>query len=172
VSEREALARFDALLDLDSAERERALAKLAVDEPEVGALVAQWFQSEPMPEPRLDPEHYTPLLPVLPDESEPTPNAGDRIGPYRLVHEIGRGGMGSVWLAERAEGDFKQQVALKLIRPDLGSPEAEPRFRRERQILAGLKHPNIAQLLDGGVTADGRCGSRWNTSAAIRCASS
>src|SRR5262245_20844250 len=74
--------------------------------------------------------------------------ADDRVGAYRLVRQLGSGGMGQVWLAERADGQFAQQVALKLIHPDLASPEAGPRFRRERQILADLRHPHIAQLID------------------------
>ena len=78
-----------------------------------------------------------------------------RIGPYELDRLIGRGGMGAVYLAHRADGEFDQQVALKVV----GLPfEIEPfreRFRRERQILAGLNHPNIARLLDGGTTDDG-----------------
>jgi serine/threonine-protein kinase len=79
-----------------------------------------------------------------------------RIGPYRLVREIGRGGMGTVYLAERVEGGFEQRVALKLVHASLGSEEMLERFRRERQILARLEHPGIARLLDGGVTADGQ----------------
>lgn len=81
---------------------------------------------------------------------------GDRIGPYRLIREIGRGGMGRVFLADRADGQFEQQVALKLLRRDPLGGEIHQRFLRERQILARLQHPNIARLLDGGVTADGR----------------
>ena len=78
-----------------------------------------------------------------------------RIGPWRLVRLIGRGGMGTVHLAERDDGQFQQQAALKLIRHDLG-PSSQQRFLTERQILAQLQHPNIAHLLDGGVTHDGR----------------
>ncbi len=78
-----------------------------------------------------------------------------RVGPWRLVEPLGRGGMGTVYKAERADGQFQQQAALKLIRHDLG-PEAQKRFLSERQILAQLQHPNIAHLLDGGVTDDGR----------------
>lgn len=74
-----------------------------------------------------------------------------RVGPWRLRSELGRGSMGTVYLAERDEEDFQQHAALKLIRHDLGE-EAQERFRAERQILAQLQHPNIAHLLDGGVT--------------------
>ena len=83
---------------------------------------------------------------------EPHP---DRLGPYRLFHLLGRGGMGSVYLAARVDGEYRKRVALKVLRPDLDSPEVARRFRRERQILASLDHPFIARLLDGG-TFEGR----------------
>jgi serine/threonine-protein kinase len=81
--------------------------------------------------------------------------AGRRIGVYRLIRELGRGGMGLVYLAERADGQFEQQVALKLIKRGMDSDEIQRRFLLERQILARLQHPNIARLLDGGVSDDG-----------------
>ncbi len=80
---------------------------------------------------------------------------GERIGPYVLGTLIGRGGMGAVYMADRVEGDFEQRVALKLIRSGADSADVEARFRAERQILARLDHPNIARLLDGGITAEG-----------------
>jgi eukaryotic-like serine/threonine-protein kinase len=79
---------------------------------------------------------------------------GQRLGPYRLVREIGRGGMGAVYLATRVDEEFEQQVAIKVI-GGLLAPHVLQRFRAERQILASLAHPNIARLLDGGTTADG-----------------
>ena len=81
--------------------------------------------------------------------------AGRRIGAYRLIREVGRGGMSRVFLAERADGQFEQRVALKLLRPGLDSAVDQARLRAERQILAALNHPNIARLFDGGVTDDG-----------------
>lgn len=80
----------------------------------------------------------------------------ERVGPYRLVREIGRGGMGSVYLAERDDEQFRQQVAVKLVPPGVDGGEIVRRFLAERQILASLHHPNIARLLDGGVASDGR----------------
>ncbi len=80
---------------------------------------------------------------------------GRRIGVYRIVRQIGQGGTSQVFLAERADGQFTQQVALKLLRPGHDSEIDQVRFRAERQILASLNHPNIARLLDGGVTDDG-----------------
>ena len=89
-------------------------------------------------------------------EADDQEQPGDRIGPYRLIREIGQGGMGRVFLADRADGQFEQQVALKLVRRGPFGGEIHQRFLRERQILARLQHPNIARLLDGGVTPDGR----------------
>ncbi|MDX1618199.1 MAG: serine/threonine-protein kinase [Balneolaceae bacterium] len=79
-----------------------------------------------------------------------------QLGPYRLIRRIGRGGMGDVWLGERADGQFEQRVAVKIVRPETGLQEHYRRFQQERQILASLNHPNIAGLLDGGLTPDGR----------------
>ncbi|HEU4715149.1 MAG TPA: serine/threonine-protein kinase [Pyrinomonadaceae bacterium] len=80
---------------------------------------------------------------------------GTRIGPYKLVREIGRGGMGAVYLAERDDEHYHQQVAIKLIKPGLGGDVIRRRFRNEMQILAELNHANIARLLDAGDTVDG-----------------
>jgi eukaryotic-like serine/threonine-protein kinase len=80
---------------------------------------------------------------------------GSRIGPYQIVAEIGHGGMGEVYRAERIDGQFDQQVAIKLVRVGMGSAFIVERFLDERQILASLNHPNIARLLDGGATSDG-----------------
>ena len=77
------------------------------------------------------------------------------IGPYRVISPLGQGGMGSVWLAERADGLFTRRVALKLVHRSLEAAATE-RFARERQILAGLDHPHIARLLDAGFTEDGQ----------------
>ena len=81
---------------------------------------------------------------------------GQRAGPWKAIQEIGRGGMGLVYLAARADGGFDQQVALKILRPGDDAGEVAARFLRERQILARLEHPHIARLIDGGLTQDGR----------------
>lgn len=84
------------------------------------------------------------------------PVSGDRLGPYELAGEIGRGGMGMVFQAFRADDQYRQQVAIKIIGAGLQmSPDLISRFRAERQILAILSHPNIARLLDGGLTDGG-----------------
>jgi serine/threonine protein kinase len=80
---------------------------------------------------------------------------GRRIGHYEILRELGRGGMGSVYLAVRTDHVYRKPVAFKVVRPEAGSPEVIERFRREREILASLDHPNIARLLDGGTTPEG-----------------
>jgi serine/threonine protein kinase len=85
------------------------------------------------------------------DEYQP----GFRAGPYQLQKPIGRGGMGSVWLANRYDHEFDHQVAVKLVKRGMDTQEILRRFRLERQLLAGLEHPNIARLIDGGSTAEG-----------------
>jgi len=88
-------------------------------------------------------------------DAELPPLSGRVLGPWRLLHQIGRGGMGSVYAGERADGAFEQRVAIKFLGRGIASPELLARFRQERQILARLEHPNIARLVDGGVTEDG-----------------
>jgi tetratricopeptide (TPR) repeat protein len=87
-------------------------------------------------------------------EVEPEVPAGHRLGPYRILREIGSGGMGTVYLAARADEEYDKKVAIKVVRAGMDSAEILRRFRQERQILANLVHPNIAALLDGG-TGDG-----------------
>jgi tetratricopeptide (TPR) repeat protein len=81
--------------------------------------------------------------------------AGRRLGPYRIVRPLGRGGMGAVFLAVRDDDQFHKDVAIKTLKFELAGDQAVARFRRERQILAHLEHPNIARLLDGGATDRG-----------------
>ncbi|HEX8280523.1 MAG TPA: serine/threonine-protein kinase, partial [Chthoniobacterales bacterium] len=87
-------------------------------------------------------------------EVDETP-IGQRLGAYRIVQELGRGGMGAVYLAERADQEFTKQVAIKLLKRGTDTDEVLRRFRSEREILARLEHPNIARLLDAGTTEDG-----------------
>ncbi len=83
------------------------------------------------------------------------PNQGRRIGAYELVRELGRGGMGTVWLARRADQQFEKLVAIKLLKRGTDTEEVLRRFEGERRLLAQLQHPNIASLFDGGTTEDG-----------------
>jgi len=86
----------------------------------------------------------------------PSARPGERVGDWRIVEELGRGGMATVYRAERVGGEFEQDGALKLLRRGLDTEDLVHRFRTERQILSSLDHPNIAGLLDGGATDDGR----------------
>ncbi len=83
------------------------------------------------------------------------PIEGQRLGPYRIMRKLGSGGMGDVYLAERADDEYTQVVAIKLVRAGAFTPQVQGRLRTERQILARLQHPNIARLLDGGRAPDG-----------------
>src|SRR5262249_40265359 len=97
----------------------------------------------------------------LPTGARPAPDSegaltqGPRIGPYQILQEIGHGGMGTVYLAIRGDDQYRKRVAIKLVRRGLNSEAIVRRFLNERQILAGLDHPNIAKLLDGGTAPDG-----------------
>ncbi len=90
------------------------------------------------------------------DERESIANIGRRLGPYQLIRQIGRGGMGAVYQAIRADDQYLRAVAIKLIAHGSKAPDDLARFRIERQILATMQHPNIAALLDGGSTEDGQ----------------
>jgi serine/threonine-protein kinase len=92
--------------------------------------------------------------PLLDAPPGPSVRRGMRLGPYQIEAEIGHGGMGTVCLASRADQQFEKRVAIKLLRTGYDIPFFVERFRQERQILAALEHPNIARLLDGGVTAE------------------
>ena len=140
---------FDAVLDLPTSERAGYLLRAEPDPAlrhEVESLVTA---AERATDPRLD-------LGDAARGGDPRSLVGTQIGVYQLVGLLGEGGMGSVYEAARADDQYRQRVALKLVQGGLDSALALARFRRERQILAGLTHPNIATLLDGGVAADGR----------------
>jgi serine/threonine protein kinase len=132
---------FIAALDLAGTEQAAYLQSLP---PEVRVQVEALLQGH------ADAERELPVI-----ESLPEPSPGERIGAYRITKLIGRGGMGCVFEAERSEGDFTQQVAIKVLSVQIAGTEARSRFRMERQILALLDHPNIVRILDGGVTPAG-----------------
>ncbi len=146
---------LDAVLDLSESDRLDYLDVACAGKPELRALVESLLQADSKDEDFLE----TPAVDFVPelfgDELETESVAADAVPPYRIIGEVGRGGMGTVHLAERADGHFEQRVALKIVRGGLSSGKIADRFLRERQILAGLEHPNIARLLDGGVTKDG-----------------
>lgn len=138
---------LDVLLELDTDARAERLRQLAVGDPamatELEALLAlERDSADFMAEP------------VLKEQQSSQP--GRSIGPYRLLRLLGEGGMGQVWLAERADGLYRRKVALKLLRSGYADQDLRLRFSREREILALLEHPNLARLLDTGVADDGR----------------
>ena len=133
------------------AEREAFLAARAEADPDLAAQVRALLIAD---ESSGIMDAWAPQLGSVAQVIEPAAPA--HVGAYRIVSEIGRGGMGTVYLADRAGADFEHRVAIKLIgTSDAGDP-LHQRFLAERRILAGLVHPNIARLLDGGVTGDGR----------------
>jgi len=161
---------FDAALEVDDARRAAFLAgACAGDETlrrEVESLLdahnkAGGFLNSPAANMTAEKPAGTTRL-MRPEQARGLPSAtavaesAQRIGSYQLIREIAQGGMGSVWLAERADDQFHQQVAIKLLKAEAASEELLSRFRHERQVLAGLNHPQIARLLDGGATEDGR----------------
>ena len=84
-----------------------------------------------------------------------TSRIGERIGAYRLVRDLGSGGMGAAYLANRADAAYERAVAIKIVKRGMDTDAILRRFRHERQIVADLDHPNIARLVDGGTTGDG-----------------
>lgn len=147
---------FDAALDEQPEQRETVLARLAAGDTALIREVLSLLELHDSPDGPLDDGIDGLLQPVAGDEEDAALWIGTRIGPYRIVREISRGGMGSVFEGVRDDAEYTKRVAIKLIRSDLRGPAIVRRFRRERQILAGLDHPNIAQLLDGGIAPDGR----------------
>ena len=141
---------LDRLLELDETEREREVARLrtadAVLADELGAALADIL--------RLDEERFLDA-PLAPDAAGAAVPAGS-FGAYTLVSRLGQGGMGSVWRARRSDGAFEGAAAVKLLSLALLGRAGEERFRREGSILARLSHPNIARLIDAGVTAAGQ----------------
>jgi serine/threonine-protein kinase len=151
-------AYFFAALEHSPEERQAFLDRALGDRPELRAEVESLLAVADRPPGELTAAVEGLLGSVaraLENEREEPALADRRIGPYRLVREIGRGGLATVYLAERVDPEFHQQVALKLIRRGLDTEDVLWRLRQERQILAQLEHPYIARLLDGGSTPDG-----------------
>ncbi|MGE0145079.1 MAG: tetratricopeptide repeat protein [Planctomycetota bacterium] len=150
-------AEFERLRLLSTADREGELERLAVTEPgmttELRALLACHREDSPVTSQWLFPADWVvEAMEGLGAEQSMLPV----IAGYAVDRELGRGGMGVVYLARRAGADFEQTVAVKVLRAAAVDPAALARLRTERRILAGLRHPNIAAFLDGGATADGR----------------
>jgi serine/threonine-protein kinase len=145
---------FRQIQDIADCKRENWLDVHCGPEPDLRKELAGLLSAQRTPRGILDADANL-LLGLLMEDGVADDRAGQRIGPYRLVRLIGEGGMGSVFLAERDDADFVQRVALKQVRVDFASAEGRARFLREREILARLTHPHIAQLHDGGVAGDG-----------------
>jgi serine/threonine-protein kinase len=148
------LAEYDRLIALDDAARAARIAALAESEPALAASLRAMLGFS-----GRDAEPGALGLQSLIDDlvSVPAPPADStlpRIGAFVAQRLLGRGGMGEVWLAERDEGGFRQQVALKVLRRGMDSEDLRRRFVQERRILAALSHPNIARFIDGGIGAD------------------
>jgi eukaryotic-like serine/threonine-protein kinase len=148
---------LDVVLDLPPGERASYLDAAHLD-PDLRRRVDDLVAAAAASDGLLDSpaiEHAAPLIAEMSGGVNAAAAAGQRVGSYRLVHELGSGGMAVVWLAEREDGQFQQQVAIKFVKQGLLSRDAQRRFLQERQILARLQHPAIAKLLDGGVTTEG-----------------
>jgi serine/threonine protein kinase/tetratricopeptide (TPR) repeat protein len=162
----EADALFAVALEMDAPARDRLLRRECAGRPEVRREVEELLSAaaaaescfRPIPGAIGEALHacLTERVGALADSDEADSSVGRRIGRYRLVRRLARGGMGTVYLAERADGAFERRVAMKLLRRGLDTDDILARFRAERQILADLEHPNIARLIDGGSTTDGR----------------
>ncbi len=145
---------FHAALDLEPADRPRLVAAEAGDDPALSARLLELLAAHEAEGHWLEGDVLTHAATLL--EPFDTAPAGTRLGSYRVVRELGRGGMGAVYLARHEDESIAQQVAIKLIKRGMDSEEILRRFFVERRILSGLHHPNIARLYDGGTSADGR----------------
>lgn len=143
--ERRALALFERMLEVAENQRATWIETEAGDDAALRTRLSALVAADRMSQLRTGA-----AADALDEEAPP-----ERIGSYRIAERIGRGGMGSVYRGERDTGDFSHQVAIKIIKPGLLSSALVERFARERQLLAGLSHPNIAQLHDGGETEAG-----------------
>ena len=152
---REAMQQFDAWLALPEADRANWLAALAARDPNVHARVSALIAAD------RDAEaasflHAQPAPAGSTRDDAPEPTlAGRRLGPWQIERLIGTGGMGQVWLARRTDGLYEGLAAIKLMRLAATDAGANARFAREGQLLGRLNHPNIARLLDAGVTESG-----------------
>ena len=148
---------LDAVFDAPDHDRERVLAKHCAGDADLRAQVQAMLAAEATTDRRVDTPAAEWAGEVL-DEVEPeqAQTSGEMIGEYCLVRELGRGGMGAVWLAERSSTEFQQRVALKLLKRGLDTDAVLTRFYEERRILARLRHPHIALFLDGGVSDSGQ----------------
>lgn len=150
---------FQTALDLEPGERERFVTDACTGDVElqreVETLLTQYADAgEFIDNPVYAQSGVQALASLIGSDGDPM--LGQRVGSYQIEREIGRGGMGAVYLASRADNAFQKRVAIKVVKRGMDTDFILSRFRRERQILASLDHVNIARLLDGGATDDGR----------------
>ena len=151
-----ALEIFQEVADLARPERDVHVAAACGGDAALLRKVADLLAADSGTDSLLDRSAASRFASLLDDREAPLDRwVGREMGPYRLVRELGHGGMGAVFLGERCDGLFEQRVAIKVARLGLAGDEAIRLFLAERRILAGLEHPRIARLLDGGVTPDG-----------------
>ena len=143
---------LDQAFQMDESERELWLADLCSKNPGLGGQLKSLLQEHA----ELEQEGFMAQAPInFNSILDANYLLGQEIGPYTLISQIGQGGMGNVWLAERNDGRFQRKVAIKFIHLALIGHAAEERFRREGAILGALAHPNIAELIDAGVSSRG-----------------
>ena len=150
---------LDRALDLEGPERADFLERTGREDPALRDELDRLVRAATVSDGFLDSGQVAEALAILGADLEheaPDFPPGSRVGPYRILEDVGRGGMGRVYSAERADGLWERRVALKLVRRDLPSREILDRFLYERRILARLAHPNIAAMLDGGATEEGQ----------------
>ncbi|MCW7541754.1 protein kinase [Aquabacterium sp. A7-Y] len=141
-------------LTLPPSQRRVFVNRLAADDAALAEELGSLLDAAEASETLLD--RLPTVLAAEVDELRGASCIGQQLGSYRVVELIGRGGMGEVYRAERADGQYEQQVAIKLMGHSFDREHAISRFHAERQILASLDHPNLAKVFDGGVTEDGR----------------
>ncbi len=148
---------LDQAMELPEEQRAPYVERATPDEPRVRAEVERMLEAMAASEGLLAEPPPLVARDVLENPPEPFEElpAGSIVGQYRIAELLGRGGMGSVFLAERSDGTFEKQVALKVVRRTMASADTLRRFEEERRILGRLEHPNIAGILDGGVTDEG-----------------
>jgi serine/threonine-protein kinase len=146
---------LDEALDMEPAARTAWLEQLTATQPDIAPSVRRLLAAHASSETADVMARLPPLSVRLDSGRASALSTGDRVGPYQLKRELGAGGMADVWLAERADGAFTREVALKLPMVSRLRRDLAQRFARERDILARLEHPHIARLYDAGVTDDG-----------------
>lgn len=145
---------LDTVFELSESQQQEHLDRLARNDPPLARALADALAADDRDIPVFD-QALRLAWSGSAEPAGPTLEPGDRIGPWRLEAELGRGGMGRVWRAARDDGQYRFEVAIKLLAGSLHSDILREQFARERQILADLDHPDIARLVDGGVREDG-----------------